>query len=143
MLVKPKCVWEAVVFFNIWKFIYIFQMFVYNFLKDLLPLKRILALSIFGSNMHLFWATAFYFCYFSNRTPCSEEKWNCFPFFSKLCKQFRTGMNGSRQHLISLKKVNEPFNCRFFSVKSITVHCSWLIFNFSNKTPFMYLTKIA
>lgn len=52
-------------------------------------------------------------------------------------------MNGSRQHLISLKKVNEPFNCRFFSVKSITVHCSWLIFNFSNKTPFMCLTKIT
>ena len=60
----------------------------------------------------------------------NSRKVKLFSLFFKLCKQFRTGMNGSRQHLISLKKVNEPFNCRFFSVKSITVHCSWLIFNF-------------
>ena len=33
MLIKPKCVWEAVVFFNFRKFVYIFQLFVYNFLK--------------------------------------------------------------------------------------------------------------
>ena len=28
-------------------------------------------LTNFGSNMHHFWATAFYFCYFSNGTPCT------------------------------------------------------------------------
>ena len=138
MLVKPKCVWEAVVIFNLH-----FSAVCLQFFKGSTASQTHFGFINLGSNKHCFWATAFYFCYFSNRTPCSEEKWNCFPFFSKLCKQFRTGMNGSRQHLISLKKVNEPFNCRFFSVKSITVHCSWLIFNFSNKTPFMYLTKIA
>ena len=31
MLVKPKCVWELSVFFNFQKFVYIFQLFVYNF----------------------------------------------------------------------------------------------------------------
>ena len=33
MLVKPKCVWEAAVFFSILKFFFIFQLFVYNFSK--------------------------------------------------------------------------------------------------------------
>ena len=45
MLVKPKCVWEAVVFFNFRKN---FQLFVYNFQKKLSPLKRILALPTWG-----------------------------------------------------------------------------------------------
>ena len=31
ILVKPKCVWDVVVFFNFWKFAYIFQLFVHNF----------------------------------------------------------------------------------------------------------------
>ena len=43
-LVKPKCVWEAVVFFNFPKFVYIFQLFAYNFSKKLPFLKHILAL---------------------------------------------------------------------------------------------------
>ena len=47
-LVKPKCVREAVVFFNFRKFVYIFQLFVYNFSKKLLPLKYILALLTLG-----------------------------------------------------------------------------------------------
>ena len=45
MLVKPKCVWEAVVFFNFRKK---FQLFVYNFSKKLPPLKRILTLPTWG-----------------------------------------------------------------------------------------------
>ena len=49
MLVKPKCVWEAAVFPNFWKFVYIFQLFVYNFSKKKLPpLKHILALPTWG-----------------------------------------------------------------------------------------------
>ena len=48
MLVKPKCVWEAAVFSNFRKFVYIFQLFVYNFSKKLPPLKRILALPTWG-----------------------------------------------------------------------------------------------
>ena len=48
MLVKPKCVWEVADFFNFRKFVYIFQLFVYNFSKNLPPLKHILALPTLG-----------------------------------------------------------------------------------------------
>ena len=41
LLVKPKCVGEAVVFFNFQKFVYVFQ-------KKLPPLKAILALPMWG-----------------------------------------------------------------------------------------------
>ena len=43
-LVKPKCVSEEVAFFNFWKFVYILQLFVYNFSNKILPLKDISAL---------------------------------------------------------------------------------------------------
>ena len=44
VLVKPKCVWETVVVFNFQKFVYFFQLFVYNFSNKIPPPKRILAL---------------------------------------------------------------------------------------------------
>ena len=48
MLVKPKYDWKAVVFFNFQKFVYIFQLFVYNFSKNMSTLKNILALPTWG-----------------------------------------------------------------------------------------------
>ena len=54
LLVKPKCVWEAVVFFNFRKFVYIFQLFVYNFSNKLPPLKHILALPTWGQKCTVF-----------------------------------------------------------------------------------------
>ena len=44
MLVKPKWVTKGAVFFNFRKFVYIFQLFVYNFSKNLQPFKHVLAL---------------------------------------------------------------------------------------------------
>ena len=48
MLVEPKCVWKLADFFNFRKFVYIFQLFVYNFSNKLPPLKHILALPTWG-----------------------------------------------------------------------------------------------
>ena len=47
MKVKPKYVWK-VIFSNFWKFVNNFQLFVYIFSKNLLPLKHILALTTNG-----------------------------------------------------------------------------------------------
>ena len=61
MLVKPKCVWEPSVFFNFQKFVYIFQLFVYNFSKKSATSQTHFGFTNLGSNMHRFRATAIYF----------------------------------------------------------------------------------
>ena len=54
-------------FFNFQKFVYILQLFVYNFSNNLPPLKHI------RSNKRCFWVTVFYLCNFSNGTPCISK----------------------------------------------------------------------
>ena len=65
-LVKPKCVWEAVVFFNFRKFVYIFQLFVYNFFKKTSTSQTHFGFTNIGSGMPTFrdraiWKSKFWF----------------------------------------------------------------------------------
>ena len=71
-LVKPKCVWEAVDFFNFRKFVYIFELFVYNFSKKTTISQTHFGFTNLGSKMHRFRATAIYFWQFSIGTPCKR-----------------------------------------------------------------------
>ena len=67
MLLKPKCVWEAVVFFNFRKN---FQLFVYNFSKKAFTSQTHFGFNNIGSEMHIFRVIAktnFEFCFGS---PC-------------------------------------------------------------------------
>ena len=84
MLVKPKCVWEVEVFFNFRKFVYIFQLFVYNFSKKPPTLKHILALPTWGqkclvSEIKQIWKVNFYL-----GPPCSPRTDGGYP---KRCKR--------------------------------------------------------
>ena len=54
MLVKPKCVWELSVFFNFQKFVYIFQLFVYNFSNKIDGSQTHFGFSNIGSEMLIF-----------------------------------------------------------------------------------------
>ena len=72
ILVKPKCVWKAVVFFNFQKFVYIFQLFVYNFSKQTTTSQTHFDFTNLWSKMHCFSATAIYFWQFSIGTPCTN-----------------------------------------------------------------------
>ena len=75
MLVNPKCVWEAVDFFNHWKFGYNFQLFVYNFPKNLHTTSQThFGFINIGSKVHRFSYTAIYFWPFSIGTPCRFVK---------------------------------------------------------------------
>ena len=54
-LIKPKCVRELADLYNFRKFVYIFQLLIYNFSNKLPPLKHILASPTYvGSYMHCF-----------------------------------------------------------------------------------------
>ena len=75
MLVKPKCVWEVVVFFNFWKN---FQLFVYNFSKTTASQTHFGFTNI-GSEMHNFRGTAIWNQKFRFGSPCmwSGKIWWC------------------------------------------------------------------
>ena len=75
MLVKPKCVWEAVVFFNFQKFVYIFSWLFTSFKKNQLPLKRILALPTWVQIYTVLGLQAFLSDFFQIEHPVWSSIW--------------------------------------------------------------------
>ena len=74
MLVKPKCVWEAVVYSKKCKQTAEKCKQIFENWKKSTASQPHFGFTNIGSNMHHFWATAFYFCIFSYGTPCIKHK---------------------------------------------------------------------
>ena len=70
-LVIPKCVWEAVVFFNFRKFVYIFQLFVYNFSKKTTASQTHFGFTNLGLELLSFWVIALRKGEFWFGSPCT------------------------------------------------------------------------
>ena len=70
-LLKPKCVWEAVFFFQYSKVFYIFQLFVYNFSKKTTASQKHFGFTNLGSEMLIFWVIALRKGEFWFGSPCT------------------------------------------------------------------------
>ena len=75
ILVKPKCVLEAVVFFNFRKFVFIFQLFVYNFSEKTSASQTHFGFTNIGSEMHSFRGTAIWNYGFWFGSPCTYNSY--------------------------------------------------------------------
>ena len=74
-----------------------------------------------GSNMHRFWATAFYFCNFLNGTPCMAcQSFEFLGFWSTLEKGRVPDISGNRSNSVFCVKLR----CQFLF---------WLIFSWCNQ----------